>query len=632
MASPAATAEDGDALASPSPSPAASFVLLEARDSHDDHATNPPRPQAAATTRAAQRSPPDREQYNAYCEHAGARVAPPPRSSISFQHRAAPPLAPQPRARADSLHDLFPLMNSSVFTTPDNIMPSLQDAIVIDDGHDALSSYHGAAGGGGLVTNAAAGASSTGAGLGSLTVGNVTLAQSSLAGNQLSLGAIFGAAAASVGRAGTASARDPSCHSFADLDESTSGDSFTEALHTGGASARPRATPAQWLASLSRRLHANWDSTFLLSTLLVSVAVVPLAVVVAAVLKARVGATYTARCQLPFSRDEHTFEVSTASFATITIPALNHVVFFVVSLWIGVSCSRSRTRVLRSHAQSSARTNLTSAFMLPCYEAIWYMIAILSAVGVVLYGVSYQEVSPVDGGAEGVADAAATVAVLPSFDDAVYPCNVTSLPLVWIFQLLPMLMTQRSVSQEAVVRSIVYSGAVCVVMLVLFMSLYHQGRLAILAISIAVDALLFGFYLYAKLVFRARSTFDFFFVSGVVGVIASLAVQLLDIGGMRGTHAVFIGYCVVNSLYALTPIMVPDRSPWEGKTHLEVYRSVKSGERPPLLPSIPEGCAEILESGWAANPFERVAVDELIPKVHRLWLRSLHQKMLKRTK
>lgn len=525
--------------------------------------------------------------------------------------------------------------------------------------------------------------------------------------------------------------------------------------------------------------------------------------------------------------------------------------------------------------------------MLPCYEAIWYMIALLSAVGVALYAVSYQEVT--------IAPAGDGDAVFTSFDEAAYPCNVTSLPLVWIFQLLPMLMTQRSVSQEAVVRSIVYSGAVCIVMLVLFMSLYHQGRNAINAISIAVHFLLFCFYFWAKFVFHARSTFDFFFVSGVVGVTASLVVQIMDISGMKGTQDVFIGYCVVYSLYALTTvaillslradtrywlgiddgsaptrnpmrqymrqlsergmiinfstrtsvydvhrmieehrksvvdfsalkldgiiaqgatsivmrgvlrggtdialkiytsvqvtdeelhrfsretalnvqlshpnivqfyglcvvppsislvfefceyggldvalqnsslwglstklkawldackavaylhsfsppllhrdiktdnfllgqdyllkladfgeanllrprtdgtmtiagtvdymapemilggktarygtavdtyslmitlwqIMVPDRSPWEGKTHLEVYTCVKSGERPPLLPSIPQGCAEILESGWAANPFDRVAVDELIPKVHRLWLLSLHQKMLKRTK
>lgn len=524
-----------------------------------------------------------------------------------------------------------------------------------------------------------------------------------------------------------------------------------------------------------------------------------------------------------------------------------------------------------------------SAFMLPCYEAIWYMIAILSFMGVVLYGVSYRQVAK-----------SSPAGVVTTNRDAPYPCNVTVLPLVWILQLLPMLMAQRSVSQEAVVRAIVYSGAVCVVVLVLFLSLFHEGSDAINAVSIAVHFLLFCFYFWAKFFFCARSTFDFFFLSGVVGVLASIVVHVMDLTNMNGTQPVFVGHCVVNSLYALTTvaillslradtrywlgiddgtvrtrnpmrqymrqlsergmltnfstrtsvydvhrmieehrknvvdfsalklagiiaqgatsivmrgqlrgnidialkiytsvqvtneelhrfsretalnvqlshpnivkfhglcvvppsislvfefceyggldvalqnsslwglstklkawldackavaylhsfsppllhrdiktdnfllgqdyllkladfgeanllrprtdgtmtiagtvdymapemilggktarygtavdtyslmitlwqIMVPDRSPWDGKTHLEVYTCVKDGERPPLLPSIPQGCAEILESGWAANPMERVAVEELIPKVHKLWLLSLHQKMLKRT-
>lgn len=361
-----AATEDGDGDALASPSPATSFVLLEARDSYaHNHATIPP-PTTTTTTRTAQQRPPD-------YEHGSVRQAPPPRSSISFQHRAAPPLAPQPRARADSLHDLFPLMHSSVFTTPDNIMPSLQDAIVIADAHDALHStagihntHHANTTSTTMTGNAST--STTNSMLGSLTVGNVTLNQHSLAGQQLSLGAIFGAAAAaSVGRTGTtpASARAASCHSFADLDASASNESLTDALRMNGT--RPRATPAQWLVSLYRRLNSNWDSTFLLFTLLVSVAVVPLGVGIAAVLQAHVSAAYTARCQLPFARGAHQFEVSTASFATVTIPTLNHAVLSVVSLWIAIQCSRSRARVLRSHAQSSARTNL-SAFV--CNRAV----------------------------------------------------------------------------------------------------------------------------------------------------------------------------------------------------------------------------------------------------------------------
>jgi hypothetical protein len=39
-----------------------------------------------------------------------------------------------------------------------------------------------------------------------------------------------------------------------------------------------------------------------------------------------------------------------------------------------------------------------------------------------------------------------------------YPCELNSLPYVWILQLLPLLMVQRSVAKPAVLRSIGFSG------------------------------------------------------------------------------------------------------------------------------------------------------------------------------
>lgn len=529
--------------------------------------------------------------------------------------------------------------------------------------------------------------------------------------------------------------------------------------------------------------------------------------------------------------------------------------------------------------------------MLPCYEVIWYTIALLAFIGIVLYAVSY---APTHNGSNYV----------QTTENAKYPCEVTTLPFVWILQLLPMLMVQRSVSIEAAVRSIVYSGCVCAVMLLCLMLLYTHGLTAIGSINITVHVVLLGFYFWAKFVFHARSTFDFFFLVAVfsdaldvvvelmaldhdkdhsnapwigrciVGVshalvtvaillalradtrywlgiddgnkgtvssrnpirqymkqlsergmitnfstrtsvydvhrmieehrknvvdfsalsldciIAQGATSIVMRGIMRGELAVavkiytsvqvtneevarfsretalnvqlshpnivrFYGLCVVppsislvfefceyggldvalensNSnpkgrwelstklkawldacravayLHSFSPpllhrdiktdnfllgqdyvlkladfgeanllrprsdgtmtiagtvdfmapemilggktarygtavdvyslmitlwqIMVPSRNPWEGKTHLEVYTCVTNGERPPLLPSIPRGCADILAMGWAANPADRVAVVDLIPKVHKLWLLSLHQKQLKRTK
>ncbi|KAF1333789.1 Tkl protein kinase, partial [Globisporangium splendens] len=853
-----------------SPTPNASFCLLEARDSHNDiivPAGNDDGAPAAAAGNSNTRQQRQRPQYP-------TRQSPPERNendSPSFvyqpqqlnQFRMNPNAPPAyRRERMDSLHDLFPMINANVFTNPENIMPSYQDAIMIDDIHDHLSSFHN--------TN------------NNNTVNNngTLMAQNGLAVNQLSIGAIFG------GLRTAASTRDPSCQSASYNDarlSSSSHDSLSDTLRTN-ASFTFRTTPKQWLLSLWKRFNINWDSYFLLFTLGISIAAIPVGVVIATVLDhTRPYKNYKLRCKRTTPVRENTI----ASTAAVTIPTLNMLVLLVISLWVAIRCSQSRKRVLRSTAVTSARINLkltcvlfvsrktiASAFMLPCYEAIWYMIAFLSCCGIALYGVSYAPLA-LNRSDEAAAE---TSNLVPENDDALYPCNIATLPYVWILQLLPMLMVQRSVSQEAVVRSIVYSGAVCIVMLVLYMSLFTQnGSVAMNAISVAVHFVLLCFYFWAKFVFHARSSFDFFFVAAVIGTTSNLVIQIVDMSGGGGTDGIYIGYCVVQSIFALTTvaillslradtrywlgiddgtsrtqspmrqymrqlaergmitnfstrtsvydvhrmieehrknvvdfselkldgiiaqgatsivmrgvlrgntdialkiytsvqvtdeeldrfsretalnvqlshpnivkfhglcvvppsislvfefceyggldvalknssfwglstklkawldackavaylhsfsppllhrdiktdnfllgqdyllkladfgeanllrprtdgtmtiagtvdymapemilggktarygtavdtyslmitlwqIMVPDRSPWEGKTHLEVYTCVKDGERPPLLPSIPQGCAEILESGWCANPFERVAVDELIPK------------------
>lgn len=526
--------------------------------------------------------------------------------------------------------------------------------------------------------------------------------------------------------------------------------------------------------------------------------------------------------------------------------------------------------------------------MLPCYEAIWYSIACLSAIGLVLYFTSYHIAT----------DDSLTENVLDTDANPRYPCTVSTLPFVWVLQMLPMLMIQRSVSQEAVVRAIVYSGGVCIVMVICFVCLYNQGRYILDGISLAIHVVLLAYYFWAKFVFHARATFDFFFLVAVVTSIANVTVNIMGLasaspdytipitqcivgaldamivvavllslradtrywlaiddgssssnssspmrryvrllsergmitnfstrtsvydvhrmieehrknvvdfsalqldciiaqgatsivmrGSLRGGTSIalkiytsvqvtyeevqrfsretalnvqlshpnvvkFYGLCVVPPsislifefceyggldvalrsasppwdlstklkawldackavayLHSFSPpllhrdvktdnfligqdyllkltdfgeanllrprsdgtmtiagtvdymapemiiggktarygtavdvyslmitlwqIMVPDRSPWAHKSHLEVYHSVTSGERPPLLPSIPRGCADILVAGWSPNPSERVPIEDVIPKVHRLWLYSLHQKPLKRTK
>ncbi|RQM14275.1 hypothetical protein DD237_005134 [Peronospora effusa] len=115
----------------------------------------------------------------------------------------------------------------------------------------------------------------------------------------------------------------------------------------------------------------------------------------------------------------------------------------------------------------------------------------------------------------------------------------------------------------------------------------------------------------------------------IAGTVDYMAPEMIK-GGKTACYGTAVD--VYSLMITLWQIMVPTRSPWEAKSHLEVYRCVAQGDRPPLLPIIPKSCAKILEAGWAANPNDRVAVEDIIPSVHRLWLLALHQKSLKRTK
>lgn len=115
----------------------------------------------------------------------------------------------------------------------------------------------------------------------------------------------------------------------------------------------------------------------------------------------------------------------------------------------------------------------------------------------------------------------------------------------------------------------------------------------------------------------------------IAGTVDYMAPEMI-VGGKTARYDT--GVDVYSLMITLWQIMVPECSPWEGKTHLQVYRCVTKGERPPLLPRIPDGCAQILEAGWVGNPSDRIAIEDIIPKVHQLWLTSIHQKTLKRTK
>ncbi|KAG3198297.1 hypothetical protein PC128_g6149 [Phytophthora cactorum] len=790
--------------------------------------------------------------------------------------------------RRDSISDLFPMPGASVFTTPANIMPTREASILIDTDVQQAAAQDA----GHRLGLQPAGSSilhsvleQKGEGRGS----RLTSSTNASGRNELFEGDTLGQ--------NTPSENTRSHRSVLD------GIPPMEPVERGARWALRLRRCCKWqnrqihrwrfrhrIVSLWRRMMPNWDSFVLNVTLSMALVGVGLAVAVAKVLSdaAPDQLHMVARCAMPGSMES--YSASTAYLAGVLIATTNNLVFFIVSLWMGLLCSRSRKRVLRS-APCSISSNLKSAFMLPCYEAIWYTIAALSAAGLVLYFVSFQAYK---------SDSDKTYKPLTLEDDPNYPCSVVTMPSVWVLQLLPMLMIQRSVSQEAVLRAILYSGAVCVILVICNMTLYKVGHDIADAIAMAIHVLLLLFYLWAKFVFHARATFDFFFVTAVVTSFANIVSSIMGLAHADATTTLPIIHCVVTALDSLivvavmlslradtrywlaiddsgsgttasssamrryvnllsergmitnfstrtsvydvhhmieehrhnvvdfsalaldciiaqgatsivmrgtlrrsTPdpialkiytdvqvtneelqrfsretalnvqlshpnvvrfyglcvvppsislifefceygaldltlrenpeiwtlaaklkawldacravaylhsfsppllhrdiktdnflvgqdflikladfgeanllrprtdgtmtiagtvdymapemikggktarygtavdvyslmitlwqIMVPSRSPWEAKSHLEVYRAVAHGERPPLLPTIPKACAEILEAGWAANPSDRVAVEDIIPSVHRLWLLAMHQKPLKRT-
>ncbi|KAE8906500.1 hypothetical protein PF001_g430 [Phytophthora fragariae] len=870
---------DGDAAAAAA-SPRSSFVLLEEnlspnllRSTHSDGGRQQSRP---------------------------APIRAPQSQSLHSLRRLYPPAAPNDddgtrseggtdrRRRLDSISDLFPMTGVGVFTNPANIMPTREASILIDTDVQQAAAQDAAH----RLGMQPAGASILHSVMEQKTDGRGSRVTSASGHN----GSFEGDSLTQNAPAPSENTRSRS--SFLDgippMEPADRGTRWALRLRKCFKCQSRRChhwRPKQRLVSLWRRMVPNWDSLVLKGTLILALLSVPVAVVIAAVLShaAPDKVHMVARCAVPGSMES--YSASTAYVAGVLIPAMNNFVFLIVSFWLGMLCSRSRKRVLRS-APCSISSNLKSAFMLPCYEAIWYTISALSAIGLVLYFVSFQAYK---------SDSGKSYSALTLDDDPSYPCSLVTMPSVWVLQLLPMLMIQRSVSQEAVLRAILYSGGVCVIFVICNMTLYKVGHDIADIITMTIHVLLLVFYFWAKFVFHARATFDFFFVAAVttsitnitssvmglahvdatstlpivhcvvfgldslivVAVLLSLradtrywlaiddngsgttasssamrrymnllsergmitnfstrtsvydvhhmieehrhnvvdfsalaldciiaqgATSIVMRGTMRRSTPVpialkiytdvqvtneevqrfsretalnvqlshpnvvrFYGLCVVPPsislifefceygsldvtlrenpeiwtlaaklkawldacravayLHSFSPpllhrdiktdnflvgqdflikladfgeanllrprtdgtmtiagtvdymapemikggktarygtavdvyslmitlwqIMVPSRSPWESKSHLEVYRSVANGERPPLLPSIPKACAEILEAGWAANPGDRVAAEDIIPSVHRLWLLAMHQKPLKRTK
>lgn len=555
-------------------SPRTSFCLLEAAGEDRDSATSSLHPAHSPQTTTPREPHSYHHRFTPTSSRSTSHDAPPVPSLHKTSNRAVPsnstvPVAPllegadadnasvADSADFEAMNRLFRL-DSSVYANPDNITPSLQTSIIMGESqivgqNGALASLYPGKRRQRRATDAIARQDSTTTPLPTIRDQFPSVHHHTGDTFTTSMGADDSPMDLSVANRGSDDLS--ACSHSLDYDNHTKTWWRRICCCSCGAATQPTykesMTLPEFMHSLWARAHADWDSYLLFFTLALAVISIPVAVGIAALLNASNEVAFKVRCQFRIPKDELVQAgVSTALIASVLIPAMNHIVLFFVSLWIAIRCSYSRKRVLRCSSGSMTAT-LTTAFMLPCYEIIWYTISLLNLTGVALYLSSYVPIST-------ASDPALQRSRLLLDNDAPYPCDVANTPFVWMLQLLPFLMAQHSVSHEAVRRAIAYSGVVCVLLIVLKITLCRESSAAIDAITISVHVLLLAFYSWAKFGSHARSSFDFFFVIAVIDLTAAITVDAISIlgVGVLSPSFVLIGRCVVLSLDAILTVSI----------------------------------------------------------------------------
>jgi hypothetical protein len=370
-------------------SPVTSFILLERRDSLLSAGATPAAGIASPATLDSGRGLPPGVAVGASAAprggifHGGSsrllyalhrRNLTPTNNARDLEAAAAADVHYEQRPREDSISDLFP-MNASVFTNPENIMPSRQDSILIDtDSHQQQLTPQ--------QQNANTLVPAGSQFLGASAASTATIGSNSLSGyfaypsTGSILQAVYEQSNKGNGATGnTNGSREPSfegdfafqdasgvAHSTATSRASASAGGYDkDDLGLGGGRKRRlcasvRWEPRAWLISLWERLTNNWDSIFQMCTLGLAICSVPIAAAIAWALDSGSHFRFSTRCEL--SRANSASRVSTAYIAAVLIPMMNYAVLLVVSLWVGVLCSRSRKRVLRS-GPASISSNLS---------------------------------------------------------------------------------------------------------------------------------------------------------------------------------------------------------------------------------------------------------------------------------
>ncbi|EQC41379.1 TKL protein kinase [Saprolegnia diclina VS20] len=270
-------------------------------------------------------------------------------------------------------------------------------------------------------------------------------------------------------------------------------------------STRSRRLCAQWRCDMQlwQRLRSNWDASVLWATLVAILLMLAAAFALTYIIDEQ---RYTnihfgahMLCLLPEwnATVKDTASESNIKMLSTILTLGNYLVIFVVSAFLAVQCRATRRKILAN----PNNTNLTSVFVLPCYDMVWFTLLVVA-----VYSISVMAVS-------------ITVSMQTIWAHRGAACFLIYLPTSWIMQLLPILMVQKSISKAAVQRSMLLSGAVSAVLLSVMV--LDKGHIAIF--FIVFHAVSIGFYTWAKFISFSRASFDYIYIvlvaSSLVGIL-----------------------------------------------------------------------------------------------------------------
>ncbi|ETW03265.1 TKL protein kinase, partial [Aphanomyces invadans] len=284
-----------------------------------------------------------------------------------------------------------------------------------------------------------------------------------------------------------------------------------------------RVLPRRWLESHAlRRLMSNCDATEMWVALLVTLVMLSIAFALAHLVDRK---SNNLGIHLLCMAAPDNFSAKTAilaspySMLSSMVLTGSCIVIFGVSLYLAIECTHYKRTILANRTN----TNLTSVFVLPCYEYVWYVLVVLALAGIV------------------VSMAALHMSVARFTRHRKTFCFFQFLPTSWIRQLVPVMMIQKSISKAAVHRSISLSGLMSASMLsVLFL------ERSVPTFFIAFHCCLLAFYTWVKHKSCVRASFDYVYLVLCLTSAVALAPPILLLFRSEIDRSILV--CVVQNV------------------------------------------------------------------------------------